>query len=316
MIYVIINAVVILVKKYIIICKKGYNEKKTNEFISYIQYIMRNYGYCANVLISNYQGNNIEYARKYSHYTDMIISVGGDGTFHEVVKGILSGGNINTLLLHIPFGTANDMGVSFKYNNNLESYIKESLYNNPIDYDIFRLNDEIFTYVAAGGYLTNVAHTPSFMSKKILRKGAYLCSIANEVLKKPAIHNISFTVDEKSYEGEYIAMILSNSYTIGSFNIYDDISLNDGICELMMIRNDKKDNIIFDGLKVLSRKMYLTDISCVESYRGRDFTFYLKEPFIKPFDVDGEKSNVYGCNNLKVDLYKKIKVLVPNSRQK
>jgi diacylglycerol kinase (ATP) len=303
-------------KKYIIICKKGYNEVKTNEFISYIQSVMMDYGYCAKVLISNYQGNNIEYAQKYSHYVDMIISVGGDGTFHEVVKGILSGGNINTLLLHIPFGTANDMGVSFKYNNNLESYIKASLYNDPIDYDIFRLNEEIFTYVAAGGYLTNVAHTPSFMSKKILRKGAYLCSIASEVLKKPTVHNISFTVDEKSYEGEYITMILTNSYTIGSFNIYDDISLNDGICELMMIKNIEKNNIVSEGLQVLSRKMYLTDMSCVELYRGSDFTFHLDKPFKNHFDFDGEKSNLYGCNNLKVDLYKRVKILVPNYRQR
>jgi diacylglycerol kinase family enzyme len=299
-------------KKYIIICKGTYEKYKINEITRIIQGSMSNYGQCMNVLVSKRPGDNVENARRESQNVDMIISVGGDGTFNEVVNGILSGGNQDVSLMHIPMGTANDIGINLNYNNRPREYINQAI-NNQIDYDIFRLNDNIFTFAAAGGYLTNVAYAPTSKAKKLFGKSAYIYSILTEAMKKRDARNITFSVDGKEYEGTYLAMVLTNSHTIGSFHIYDDISLNDGVCELMMIKDYKNSNIINEGGKVLARKMDLTNMSCIEIYKGSEFTFKLDKPFDKCFDIDGDRREIYGENELKVDLQGRVKVLVPKN---
>ena len=81
--------------------------------------ILNNYGYeCI-----NFQTEYKKHASKIVENldeVDLVISIGGDGTFNEVMTGNLKRKK-RLLLAHIPVGTTNDIGTMFGYGKNIIS---------------------------------------------------------------------------------------------------------------------------------------------------------------------------------------------------
>lgn len=94
-------------KTIFIINSKRSQSIELKSFISDAMNYLGNY-LCA-VLYTDYAGHAIELAKKYSiEGVDLIISIGGDGTFNEVINGIILSGKTNTPVCLIPNGTGND----------------------------------------------------------------------------------------------------------------------------------------------------------------------------------------------------------------
>ena len=61
------------------------------------------------VIYTTYSGHAIQLAKEYSiNGFDLILAVGGDGTFNEVINGVLLSEKLNTIVGLIPNGTGND----------------------------------------------------------------------------------------------------------------------------------------------------------------------------------------------------------------
>ena len=63
---------------------------------------------------TEYAGHAKEIVSHLDNHIDLVISMGGDGTFNEVMTGNLQR-NHPLILAHIPVGTTNDVGVMFGY---------------------------------------------------------------------------------------------------------------------------------------------------------------------------------------------------------
>ncbi len=157
-------------KKCVVVYNSHSGHKKYD--IKDIEYNFNNilirYGYTCLYFKSNYSGAVTEIVESLDDDVDLVISVGGDGTFNESMKG-----NFNRdkrlCLAHLPTGTTNDVGRMYGYKYDLLSNLKLLLEGEVRTVDVCTLNGEPFVYVAGFGKFMNVPYETSRKSKKNIR---------------------------------------------------------------------------------------------------------------------------------------------------
>ena len=98
---------------------------------------------------------------------DLVISVGGDGTFSEVMNGNLER-NKRIVLAHLPVGTTNDIGHMYGLGNNLYTNLKLILEGTIKKVDVGLINNHAFTYVASYGKFMDIPYkTPQELKKRL-----------------------------------------------------------------------------------------------------------------------------------------------------
>lgn len=98
---------------------------------------------------TEYRGHAEELARELSATQDVIIAIGGDGTFHEVLNGVsdLS----KTSLLLIPGGTGNDFSTAAGLNIGVDKLVDKLLYGQPQATDFIEVNGRRSLNIAGTG---------------------------------------------------------------------------------------------------------------------------------------------------------------------
>ena len=79
-------------KKNLIILNPCSGKKKANKYLTQIVDVFTHAGYMSTVLTTTQRGDGILYAGKYGGKYDLITCIGGDGTFNEVVAGLMKKG--------------------------------------------------------------------------------------------------------------------------------------------------------------------------------------------------------------------------------
>ena len=127
--------------------------------------ILENHGYSAKFIGTEYRGHAKEII---SHLDkcDLVISMGGDGTFNEAVTGNLQRKE-RLVLAHIPVGTTNDVGVMFGYGKDIKRNLSLLLNGVTKEMDICIINGQPFVYVAGFG---KFMHIPYQTSRKLKKK--------------------------------------------------------------------------------------------------------------------------------------------------
>lgn len=170
---------------------------------------------------------------------DFIVAAGGDGTVNEVVAGLyISGSKIPMAIM--PCGTSNDFATSVGISPTvlgLYSLVKEF---NIVPTDIGRFNDEdYFLNVAAGGVLSDVAHSVSVESKTLLGKTAYITSGLKTIAEKGfKTTRLLFEIDGVKEEIDVYFFVIANSKSVGGFpRICYDAKINDGYMDLCIVKS-------------------------------------------------------------------------------
>ena len=122
----------------------GHTLKK--EDIPSYKSIIEKHGYHVTFIGTEYKGHAKEIVSHLKH-VDLVISMGGDGTFNEIVYGNLCRTNRITLA-HIPVGTTNDVGVMFGYGKDIKKNLELCLSGQVVYMDIPLINNRPFVYVA------------------------------------------------------------------------------------------------------------------------------------------------------------------------
>ena len=135
-----------------------------------VKKIFLKYNYEIDIVYTEYK----DHARKITLETnaDLLISVGGDGTFNEVMNGNLDRER-KVVVAHIPFGTTNDLGAMYGYTKWFYTNLNLLLNGKIKNIDICTINNRPFTYVAAFGKGVNVSYDTSSKLKKKLGYLAY-----------------------------------------------------------------------------------------------------------------------------------------------
>ena len=110
-------------KKCVVIYNPHSGKKKKQDFIAQFQKILEDNGYNTEFIQSKYRAHITEIVRDLPNDINLVISLGGDGTFNESMRGNFQRKK-RLVLAHIPTGTTNDVGKMFGYGKNVISNLK------------------------------------------------------------------------------------------------------------------------------------------------------------------------------------------------
>ena len=279
----------------------GLNDKLAGK----IENVLKEHKYKSEVHITEYRGQTEEIVMDAD--CDLLISVGGDGTFYEAMNGNFKRKK-QLLLSHIPVGTTNDIGHMYGLTGSIIENL-EAILNGVIkNVDICSINGRSFVYVASFGKFMEIPYETPQKLKHRIGHAAYLMSGAKELFKKTSKYDVTYEIDGVKHNGKYTFIIISNANRIaGINNFYRDMKLDDHKFEVMFCS--------ISNLALLAKAFYTLKTSDISYVNGVECykTDNIKISFnngIKPWCLDGEKYDGK-TTYYEIDTNKKVKMLVP-----
>ena len=98
-------------KHLLLIMNPAAGTKKANPHLPEILSVFARAGYECVVWMTRKRGDGTALAAQYGAQADLIVCIGGDGTFNEVISGVVRAG-IQTPIGYIPAGSTNDFAAS------------------------------------------------------------------------------------------------------------------------------------------------------------------------------------------------------------
>lgn len=295
-------------KKCVVIINPKSGKGSCIKEIEKISNIIENYNYEVITKVTKFRGHAKSIIKNLDDDINLVISIGGDGTFSEVMNGNLEREK-RLVISHLPVGTTNDIGHMYGLGNNLYTNLKLILEGSVKEIDVGLINNHAFTYVASYGKFMDIPYDTPQELKKRLGYLAYMVEVFKRIVGHIPKNRINFYIDGEKYTGSYTFIIISNANRIAGINdFYNDIKLDDNKFEIMLCSLNRKIDIIkaFYILKTSGA----SHISGVEIYKTSNLKIeFLDNP--KAWCTDGEKfydnSNVF-----EVKLENKVKMLIPD----
>ena len=253
------------------------------------------------------RGDGTELATQYAAQSDLIVCIGGDGTFNEVITGVVRAG-ANSPIGYIPAGSTNDFAASLGLSKNVIQAAQDIVAGLPVAYDVGRFRERYFTYVASFGAFTKSSYATSQSVKNALGHLAYVLEGVKEVWHLKGI-KARLRTDAGEFEGEYLFGSVTNSTSLAGIISLDrnTVKLDDGLFELMLV--EKPANAVQYSsllsqiaLKRFDDRLKLYKVSTVEMETEEDLDWTL----------DGELEP--GRTNFKIEtLSNAIEIKVPET---
>lgn len=203
------------------------------------------------------EGSGITATDALSPDVELIVCIGGDGTFNEVISGVVSVGAA-TPIGYIPAGSTNDFAASLGLSKNVVQAAQDIAAGKPVSYDIGRFRDRYFTYVASFGAFTKTSYATSQSVKNALGHLAYVLEGIREITSLHRYH-VAVTLDDSlREEDDYIFGAVSNSTSVGGILTLDKnvVDMNDGLFELLLVKYPRNMSELAEVIKALTSQKY------------------------------------------------------------
>lgn len=174
-----------------------------------------------------------------------VYACGGDGTFNEVVTGILKSGNKNCSVAIIPIGSGNDFIKSFpQYTASDFRDIRKLLLGDTVPVDVMQVSDSKTnsTYycinMASAGFDAGVAEGMDKYRRIVGGKASYNVSLAESFLKYKKYSYKVYLDGENIFGGERTCMfVLAGNGNVygGAYRATPYASVNDGLIDFITI---------------------------------------------------------------------------------
>ena len=274
-------------KKLLLIMNQYSGMKVGKRYLADILELFCRAEYIPTVFITTGSGNGRQLARLYAPAHDLCVVCGGDGTFNEVASGVVESG-CATPIGYIPCGSTNDFANSIGLHKNLLKATEDILTGTPHTYDVGQFGERYFTYVASFGAFTRVSYSTPQNVKNALGHLAYILEGIKDL---PSIRprHVRFDCDNEVFEGDYIFGAISNSTSVGGILTLDPdaVDMNDGLFELLLIRNPKSAVELSDYIRALREQTYDSPLLTFHSTAQLTVT---AEPDMG-WTLDGEKED-------------------------
>lgn len=236
--------------------------------------------YIPTVFTTTGRGNARDLAYTYGGEADLVVCLGGDGTFNEVVCGLLDGGH-TTPIGYVPCGSTNDFASSIGLENTVSSAVAAILEGVPHTYDVGLFGDRCFSYVASFGIFSRASYATPQNRKNALGHLAYVLEGIKELSHVRSWH-VRFETDGDVVEGDYIFGAVSNATSVGGVLTLDPktVDMNDGKLELLLVKMPRNAAELSECVVALTKKKYDTDA----------ITFLSRSDFVVTADPDMEWS--------------------------
>lgn len=244
-------------KRLVLIMNPAAGTKKANPHLPEILSVFGRAGYECTVFMTQKRGDGVTLAGSYAEKADLIVCIGGDGTFNEVISGVCRAGS-KTPIGYIPAGSTNDFAASLGLSKNVVQAAQDIVGGVPTDYDVGKFQDRYFTYVASFGAFTKTSYATSQSVKNALGHLAYILGGIKEITSLHRYHVATELDGEKRLEGDYIFGAVSNSTSVGGVLTLDPeiVDMNDGKFELLFVKYPKNMSALAEVIRALTTQDY------------------------------------------------------------
>lgn len=273
-------------KKCTIIYNPKSGKKLKSDLFEKLTDVLLEHGYDSNIIYTEYKGHAKDIVSSLPN-RDLLISMGGDGTFSEVVSA-----NVKRqkplLLAHLPQGTTNDIAAMYGYSNNIVENLKEILEGMKKYVDICTINGQVFTYSACFGKFASIPYETPVKLKKKVGYLAYVLYGIKSLVKRARLYDIEFSVNGEKKQGKYTFAIISNADRIaGVDNVYHDIKLDDDRFEILLCTLTTKAQVLKSVRYLLTRD--IPKAPGFEFYRSNKIVMNFNNKLEKNWCIDGDE---------------------------
>ncbi len=281
-------------KRLLMIVNAYSGTRQGSKSLSTIIEIMQASGYICTVMLTDRQMAASDYVYDYGRDFDIIVCVGGDGTFNETVNGMLRSG-LTIPLGYIPTGSTNDFAASLKLPTDIEAAARIIADGRSRMLDIGRVGTRNFSYVASFGAFTKTSYSTPQNFKNAFGHFAYLLSGVKDVWSIHSEH-IRFELNGRVLEDDYIFGAISNSTSLGGVLTIDPelVDMNDGLFEVLLIKQPTNLNDLLQITNALARKQYCCDMITFESASQ----ISVVTDGETDWSLDGEKETISGSTEI------------------
>ena len=142
-----------MAKQLVLILNPSAGLKQGKRYLADIISIFEAHDYVCLTLVTRQRGDAPRLAAQYAPTADLVVAIGGDGTFNEVISGLIASG-ATCPVGYIPAGSTNDLGASLGLSRNLLQCAQEIMEGAPSGLDVGSFSGRSFTYVASFGAFT------------------------------------------------------------------------------------------------------------------------------------------------------------------
>lgn len=272
-------------KKVLIIMNPRSGTMRANRYLTEIAELFVRNGYMPTVLITTKQGDGTVYAKKYAPEYDLVVAIGGDGTFNEVASGVVECG-VRVPLGYIPAGSTNDFANSLELSKDVIQNAKNILSGEVRAIDLGSFNGRTFSYIASFGAFTRASYATPQSIKNILGHAAYVLAGVKEVANLKPIH-MAIEADGQLYEGDYLLGAISNSTSVaGLLTIKREyVDMSDGMFELLLIKTPKDPLELAELVHMLGLQNFY-DTNMITFLNAKEF--HIKSGSDVSWTLDGE----------------------------
>lgn len=241
-------------------------------------------GYLVKVFLTEGRGDATRAAAELGGAYDLVVCAGGDGTFNEMVSGLMHLPECPEVG-YLPNGSTNDFAASLRIPSSVQQAARAVVEGTPHPLDLGAHNARYFSYVASFGAFTKASYSASQETKNALGHFAYILEgIKNLDSLRP--YRCGVEADGESFDGDFIFGAVCNSTSLGGLVKLDPkrVHMDDGMFELILLRMPKTALDLQNLITALNRMDY--DYPGVIFRHVRSVTVTTREDI--PWSLDGE----------------------------
>jgi len=213
--------------------------------------------------ITKKRGDAFQFAKGLSGI-DRIIAAGGDGTFNEIINGVLSSSNVKLTevpLALIPLGTTNVLAKELRVPEQIDMAVDLALSGDPRKVSLGRINGWCFASMAGIGFdAETVLGVRNNLIKKISGKAAHVVSGFRVLGRyKPSLIKIRF--DGSELTGYTIVIGNASNYG-GYFYVTPDARITEPYLNVCVFNGKTRKDILRFIIGVIGgRHLHFEDVS-------------------------------------------------------
>ena len=293
-------------KRLLLIMNPCSGTKRANPLLADILSLYGKAGYECLVFMTQKRGDGVTLAAQYASAVDLIVCVGGDGTFNEVISGVCMAGG-HTPIGYVPAGSTNDFAASLGLSKNILQAARDIIEGEPVAFDVGRFQKRHFTYVASFGAFTKTSYATPQSVKNVLGHAAYVLGGIKEI---SSLHSYPLTavLDGKlRIKGEFIFGAVSNSTSVGGVLNLDPemVDMDDGLFEVLLVKYPKNMSSLAEIVRALTAQDYSSPMLSFHTAAKVDVT---ADPSMD-WTLDGEFAK--GAEKIEIEnLHSAVRVMV------
>ncbi len=296
-------------RKLLLIYNPNSGTRKSAKNLSSVVELLTKKGWEVTCMPTLGRGDGTKYAEELGAMFEAVVVMGGDGTYNEVVAGVMKLDK-TVPVGYIPAGSTNDFASSMKLPKDIMEAAEVAVDGRVDSVDIGLFNNRVFTYVASFGAFTKATYVTPQNFKNLLGHTAYILSGITSLAEIKPIY-VRIETEGREFKGDYIFGAVSNSTSMGGILKInpDDVDMSDGRFELLLIKFPKDLIELGEIVNAITQQNYESTDMLV-FVEGSEFKFTLAKEV--DWSLDGEFQK--GASTVIIENKKQaINIMVPQN---